>query len=57
MPIEKQRTLAIVIQRMQNGGKIEMGPFSELNYETASNVNQNIANIFEQRFYTLLSHF
>ena len=37
--------MAFVMQRMQNGGKVQMGPFPELNYETASNVSQKVFDV------------
>lgn len=37
--MQKQKMLALVVNRMQNGAKIQMGPFSELNYETAKRVS------------------
>lgn len=33
------------MHRMQNGGTVKMGPFSELNYETASKVSWNVIDV------------
>lgn len=35
---KKQEMFALILNRAQNGGKIYIGPFRELNYETATNV-------------------
>lgn len=40
MPLEKQKMYALTLNRMQNGAKIQMGPFRELNYESATDVSQ-----------------
>lgn len=34
--------LALVMHRMQNGAKVQMGPFSELNYEKATDVSYKV---------------
>lgn len=39
MPLQEQKLLTMVIFPLQNGAKIQMGPFSQLNYEFATNVN------------------
>ena len=46
MPTEKQKLLAMVVSRMQNGAKIKMGPLSELNYATATQVMKQMHNDF-----------
>lgn len=46
MPLEKQKVWALVMQRLQNGGRIQMGPLSVLNYETATRVSQMFVHLF-----------
>lgn len=43
MPLKKQEVFALILNRMQNGAKIHMGPFRELNYETATDVSHSKA--------------
>lgn len=38
LPPKKQEMFSLVLSRMQNGAKIKIGPFAELNYETATKV-------------------
>ena len=39
MPLKKQEMYAMLLNRRQNGAKIKMGPFRELNYGTATDVS------------------
>lgn len=56
MPSRKQKMLAIVINRMQNGAKIQMGPLSELNYDTASRVGEGHTTEHKIKFPSNESH-
>lgn len=38
LPLKKQEMLALILNRMQHGAKIQMGPFRVLNYETSTDV-------------------
>lgn len=38
LPMQKQKMLSLVLKRLQHGVKVQMGPFAELNYETATKV-------------------
>lgn len=39
LPPKEQKMLALALGYVQNGPKCRMGPFVELNYETATKVN------------------
>lgn len=38
LPLKKQRMFVLVVSRMQRAAKFRIGPFAELNYETATKV-------------------
>lgn len=38
LPLKHQKTLATAMNRVQNGTTLTIGPFDELNFETATNV-------------------
>lgn len=37
-PVEQQKNIALMLNRMHNGVSLTIGPFSELNFETATKV-------------------
>lgn len=47
LPLKKQQMLGLILSYVQNGPKCHMGPFVELNYETATKVNFRISLTFE----------
>lgn len=52
MPKLYQKDIAHMMNRLQNGAVLTMGPFADLNYETASNVRISTSN---NPFYRLIS--
>lgn len=52
LPQKQQKMLELMLDRVQIGAKIKMGPFSVLNYEAATNVNGFLKNLllFEIKF-------
>lgn len=48
---------ALILNRVQNGAKIKIGPFSERKYETATHVCINFNGIFAfYQFWYLTAH-
>lgn len=42
----KQKMFVLLLNRMQNGKQLQLGPFLELNYSTATNVSLHTLNSF-----------
>lgn len=45
MSIKSQLAYAHLLNRLQNGVVLRMGPFAELSFETLSDVSRNIMNV------------
>lgn len=41
LPLQTQKDIAHILHRSQHGPKLTIGPFAELNYETATDVGSN----------------
>lgn len=54
LPTNKQKMFALILNRMQNGAKIQMGPFRKLDYEAATQVRIVRYNMKQCCFIALL---
>lgn len=65
LPLERQKDIAHIINRAQNGAVLTIGPLAALDYETATNVGtnnreglpQSTQNVFSDIIANLFSHF
>lgn len=46
LSVRQQKDLAIMLQRLQNGCTLSIGPFQELNFEVATKASDNIFFFF-----------
>lgn len=54
LPLRTQKDIIYILSRAQHGAVLTIGPFAELNYETATNVRLDLFLYY--RFSDILNH-